>query len=68
MEIKYNNIISICMYIYTALVSGDTVLIINTQPSDNEQSYEGVFFRCDYRSGITSGTTVDDTLLNYCMK
>ena len=50
---------------HTALAYGDTVLTINTQPSDNEESYEGggFFFRRDYRSGIPSGTTVDGTLL-----
>ena len=55
----------LCMYnVYAALASGDTVLTFNTQPSDNEQSYEGsFFFRRDYRTGIPSGTIVDDTLL-----
>ena len=49
---------------HTALASGDTVLTFNTEPSDNEQIYEGsFFFRRDYRTGIPSGTAVDDTLL-----
>ena len=47
-----------------ALASGDAVLTIDTQPSDNEANYEvGFFFRRDYRTGIPSGTTVDNTLL-----
>ena len=52
----------LCPYVYIALASGDAVLTINTQPSDNEQSYE-MFFFPDYRTGIMNGATVDGTLL-----
>ena len=60
-------IISTCTH--AALSSGDGVLSVEDQPTDNELAYDmsiylnAFFYRIDHWSGVLHGMTVDDSLL-----